>query len=341
MPYKCPAYGKQCKKCKKMNHFARACNSNAGMKRSVKEVMQEEVDSYSSDNTEELVEIIKCIETPSIKTINCVEKAWYKTIEVENREIRFKLDTGAEVNIIALEQLQALGLYNENSLKKTNIILQMYGGFKLKPVGVINLKCVVNNIRKWQEFVIVKTKTQPLLGLNTCIELQLIKRAEEISVNDENKSERDDFIKRNKDVFSGIGNFKDKLRITLKEDAKPVARPPRRVPLSIRSRLKEKLCELERKKKIEKVNELSDWVSNIVVVEKTYKSLRICLDPHDLNKNIKKGYVLIPTLEEIQTKLTDKKYFTVLDLKDGFYQVKLDDKSSKLCTVFEIMMAHR
>ena len=53
------------------------------MKRSVKEVMQEEVDSYSSDNTEELVD--KCIETPSIKAINCVEKAWYKTIEVEKR----------------------------------------------------------------------------------------------------------------------------------------------------------------------------------------------------------------------------------------------------------------
>ena len=46
----------------------------------------------------------------------------------------------------------------------------------------------------------------------------------------------------------------------------------------------------------------------------------------------KKEYVLIPTLEEIQTKLTDKKYFTVLDLKDGFYHVNLDDKSSKLCT---------
>ena len=47
------------------------------MKRRVKEIMQEEMDFYSRDNTEELMEIIKCIETPSIKTINCVEQAWY------------------------------------------------------------------------------------------------------------------------------------------------------------------------------------------------------------------------------------------------------------------------
>ena len=40
----------------------------------------------------------------------------------------------------------------------------------------------------------------------------------------------------------------------------------------------------------------------------------------------------MPTLEEILPTLTKAKVFTVLDAKDGFHQVKLDDASSYLTT---------
>ena len=42
--------------------------------------------------------------------------------------------------------------------------------------------------------------------------------------------------------------------------------------------------------------------------------------------------VLLPTLEEISEKLCNKSVFTVLDLKDGFWHVGLDEKSSELYT---------
>lgn len=37
-------------------------------------------------------------------------------------------------------------------------------------------------------------------------------------------------------------------------------------------------------------------------------------------------------MPELTEKLANKSYFTVLDLKDVFWHVKLDDKSNKLCT---------
>lgn len=40
----------------------------------------------------------------------------------------------------------------------------------------------------------------------------------------------------------------------------------------------------------------------------------------------------IPSLEEVSSQLAGKKYFTVLDYKDGFYHIKLDNESSKLTT---------
>lgn len=57
------------------------------------------------------------------------------------------------------------------------------------------------------------------------------------------------------------------------------------------------------------------------------------MNPKELNTFIKREYTLIPTVEEICASLQGKKFFPVLDLKDGFYQVELDKESTKLCTV--------
>ena len=41
---------------------------------------------------------------------------------------------------------------------------------------------------------------------------------------------------------------------------------------------------------------------------------------------------MIPTLDELTAKLKGVKHFSVLDLKDGFWHVQLDEQSRKLCT---------
>lgn len=120
----------------------------------------------------------------------------------------------------------------------------------------------------------------------------------------------------------------------MKEDAQPIAHAPRRVPHCILNKLKIKLDELEKNKIIEKTDEYSEWVNYLVTVEKkdAAKSLRLCLDPQHLNKNILDEHAYIPTFDDVSSKLKDMKYFTVLDLRDGFWHVKLDNESKKLCT---------
>ena len=56
--------------------------------------------------------------------------------------------------------------------------------------------------------------------------------------------------------------------------------------------------------------------------------LRICLDPRDLNKAIRREHYQMPTVEEVATRLSQAKKFTVVDAKDGFSQKLLDTASS-------------
>ena len=81
-----------------------------------------------------------------------------------------------------------------------------------------------------------------------------------------------------------------------------------------------------------KVTQPTDWVNSMVVSNRGNK-IRICLDPSDLNKTVKREHYPIPTVEEIVAKIPDAKYFTVLDAKSGYLQMKLDYESSLLRTM--------
>ena len=58
----------------------------------------------------------------------------------------------------------------------------------------------------------------------------------------------------------------------------------------------------------------------------------ICLDPQHLNKAIMHSHYPLLTIEEVTTRLTNAKVFSVLDAKTGLWQVKLAEASSYLTT---------
>lgn len=51
--------------------------------------------------------------------------------------------------------------------------------------------------------------------------------------------------------------------------------------------------------------------------------LRICLDPRDLNKTIRREHYPLPTIEDVATWLYGAKMFTVLDVRKGVWHVQL------------------
>ena len=114
--------------------------------------------------------------------------------------------------------------------------------------------------------------------------------------------------------------------------ATPVVHPPRKVPAPMRDTIKDELERLPKEHIIAAVTEPTEWVSSIAAVKKKNGSLRICLDPRDLNKVILRSHYPMPTLEDVATRLDKARVFTVLDAKTGFWQINLEERSNFLTT---------
>lgn len=168
---------------------------------------------------------------------------------------------------------------------------------------------------------------KPLLSGTMCEKLGLI------TINTVNSIEDTDdpIIVQFRDVFQGLGCLEGDYHIEVDPSVKPVQHLPRRVPLALKGRLKAKIDDLELRGIIKKVEEPTPWISSMVTVVKPEK-LRICIDPKDLNKAIKHPKYQMPILDEVLPNLANAKVFSVLDAKDGFHQVKLDEPSSYLTT---------
>ena len=70
------------------------------------------------------------------------------------------------------------------------------------------------------------------------------------------------------------------------ENSTPVIHTTRKIPLSLRSKLKKKLDGMEGSWVNEKEEEPTELVNSLVVIENPDGSLKLCLDPRDLNKVI-------------------------------------------------------
>lgn len=69
----------------------------------------------------------------------------------------------------------------------------------------------------------------------------------------------------------------------------------------------------------------SPFASPIVVVRKKDNSVRLCIDFRKLNSQTIKDAYALPNLEEVFSALTGSKWFSVLDLKSGYYQIEMEE----------------
>lgn len=332
---KCPAMGKTCRQCGKANHYAKMCKTKptaeTGKDKKSNQVSHVAFSRDGSDDFDYDSLYIGSIEEKGCETKVTKKRAWYETILIENANVKAKIDTGSVTNCMNLK------VFNNLKAKKVKKYpsekeFETYGGGKTQA----EFRCflVVEHADKkvLQEFHIFNNNDITLLGLETCEVLGFVKRCQsEVHSIDDTAKER--FINENRDVFDGIGTFREVGSLKVKDNQCPVVKPVRRIPRALYERLKSTLQDFVNREIIKPIDDEDlEWVHNLVVREKPDGKLRVCLDPKELNAILKPEVYPIPRSEEINSKLAGKKIFTVLDCKDGFYHIKLDEASANLCT---------
>ena len=71
----------------------------------------------------------------------------------------------------------------------------------------------------------------------------------------------------------------------------------------------------------------SPWCNAIVLVWKKDGGLRFCIDFQQLNTRTKKDSYPLPQMQEIMESMVRAQFFSTMDLKPGFWQVKMSEKS--------------
>ena len=79
----------------------------------------------------------------------------------------------------------------------------------------------------------------------------------------------------------------------------------------------------------------SAWCNKVVLVQTKDGSLWFCIDFCHLNAYMKKDSYPLPRIQEALESLVGAGHFSFLDLKSGFWQIKMD-KVSKQYTTFTV-----
>ena len=172
-----------------------------------------------------------------------------------------------------------------------------------------------------------------ILGAQTCKDLSLLARVhllQQQSLNVSWGNGSKDY-EQYSDLFQGLGCLPGEHTIKVDSSISPVVHPPRKVPVSLKEKIKEELDRMEKAEVVVKQKEPTDWVNSMVAVVKPSKR-RICIDPRDLNEAIRREHFPMTTIEEVVADMPQAKVFSVLDATSGYWQVKLDEASSKLFT---------
>lgn len=121
-------------------------------------------------------------------------------------------------------------------------------------------------------------------------------------------------------------NEDHKVRIHLKDES-IYAYAPRRVAFAERKQIREITDDLLARGIIKPSN--SPYYARIVPVKKQNGSMRLCVDLRPLNSHVIKQKYPFPLIEDCIARLGNKKVFTLLDLKDGFHQIKVREDHTK------------
>lgn len=254
----CPAHGKTCTTCRKLNHFAAVCRSGRPVSTHPRRPERfSHVNVLHDDSSSSDEEYLYTVTQEPEQRLNGVGQT--KSTACNKPELKVKIgsvhvpvliDTGASVNVLNKDHYSQITRQQTNiTLQKSKIQLYAYGNKASLPVlGKFDTTIEVCNTSSPATFYVIDGNHGSLLNCATATALGLLKINVAVnSISPEHAATQPTFVTKlveeYADIFQGIGKLKSEgVQIHIDPEAKPTVQPHRRIPFHIRRKVE---CELD------------------------------------------------------------------------------------------------
>ena len=145
------------------------------------------------------------------------------------------------------------------------------------------------------------------------------------SLGKEDTDELLDVLSAYQDVFEDTLGHTNVVKHTINTgNNQPVRHRPRRLPYAHRAEAEHQIAEMLNQGIISPSN--SPWSSPIVLVKKRNGEFRFCVDYRRLNEVTENDSHPLPNIADILDSLGNSRYFSTLDLRNGYWQIEIDQK---------------
>lgn len=266
-------------------------------------------------------------------SIRCRDGApMVEKVSVNNVELNCEVDSGSSVT--AISEKTYYSHFAEVPLVQSNKKLLSYNGGRIKSLGLVQLPVTYAGKTKNLDIYVIVEGGPPLLGRDFIskfeLELAPINFCNTEQIGD---AELSQLLGRFPEVLCDrLGCFnKYKVKLNLKDDAKPIFFKARPVAFSLKEKIDKEIDRLIAADVIEPIAH-SEWASPIVPVLKRDGSVRLCADySQTLNKQLLIDKYPLPTVQELFANLHGGVQFTKLDMSSAYTQFQITDVDNITC----------
>ena len=328
---KCPYINATCHKCGKKGHLRKKCRTK--MVNAVED--EGKVDEYDAEARSAKGQAYTMFQMQSAENAT---KPIYVMMSIVDRDVHMQIDTGASCSVMSSANFQALlgDIVKLNASGKPK--LSGFGGTPMPVVGQADVEVAYGDQKCILPLVVVEgdRNCPNLLGRDWLGRIRL-NWHQLLSVSAPPGGAGDTLgpvLDKHPGVFEvGLGKCQTTVSLDVDPSAAPQFYKARPVPLAIREKVDEELDRQIKEGTLVPVKS-SEWAAPLVCLLKSSGSVRLC-GSYDLtvNKASRVEQYPLPNVSELLTKLSGGKKFSIIDLKEAYMQVPLDEASQRYTVV--------
>lgn len=350
----CKYKGYKCKICKATGHLAKMCKQKDSGKKSAQSKQNNYIDLEESDfKYVDLVRESKQLERNNFidldneleferLTVKYVEsevnnlsgeeedEKIFTQLSIRGRKYQFEVDTGSPISACSVQFYQRY--FNDIPLQPFVGGLRSYNKTPIENRGYFEVEVIFKASSHTLRLVVIVNGGEPLIGRDFLRKIKQQKSQGTVNNLECNDPDIQRLINDNKQLFrKELGCYKHgKVRLEMKEGAKPVFCKARPVPIAFRSEVSRQISEKVSNGILKRVD-YSDWGTPLVSAPKPNGGLRICGDYSvTVNPYIKPVVYALPLVEDLFASVNGGESFSKVDLTDAYYQLELEEDSQKL-----------